>query len=149
MIFAFATPQSFAPSASTSTSSPSVSPCVCQVDAPRTVEDCARDFLTQRAVQQTIFCSFMLRDETNARWLEAFLNPNVTGSGLYDVHACNILQYPSNDYLKRLLHAPKEKLVINKPIPGRTNNKNPYIKRRYFTYEVDIEPDKIARRVMV
>lgn len=105
----------------------------------------ARDFLTQRAVQQTMFCARVLRDETTVNWLEDFLDHN----GLDDLHACDALRCSSDEYLTRLLQEPPITLQIKKPIPGRTNNKNPYIQRRYFTYDVEIIPRKLGLRIMV
>ncbi|CAN8069751.1 unnamed protein product [Agarophyton chilense] len=104
----------------------------------------ARDFLTQRAVQQTMFCSRVLRDETTVRWLEEWLGHH----GLDDLHHCDALKVPSEQYWTSLLEAPAENYEIKKPIPGRTTRKNPYIKRRYFTYEVEIVPRMLARRIL-
>lgn len=92
-----------------------------------------------------MFCAQMLRDETTRRWLEEWQGH----SGLYDLHHCDALRVRSADYLAGLLRAPVETLQIKKPIPGRTTRKNPYLKRRYFTYSVDIVPRKLALRVLV
>ncbi|KAI0567699.1 hypothetical protein FGB62_1g12 [Gracilaria domingensis] len=104
----------------------------------------ARDFLTQRAVQQTMFCSRVLRDETTVRWLQEWFGHH----GLDDLHHCDALKVPSEKYWASLLAAPTENYVIKKPIPGRTSRPNPYIKRRYFTYEVEIVPRMLARRIL-
>lgn len=91
-----------------------------------------------------MFCARVLRDETTVNWLEDFLDHN----GLDDLHACDALRCSSDEYLTRLLKEPPIVLEIKKPIPGRTNNKNPYIQRRYFTYDVEIIPRKLALRVL-
>ncbi|PXF45655.1 hypothetical protein BWQ96_04559 [Gracilariopsis chorda] len=104
----------------------------------------ARDFLTQRAVQQTMFCSKVLRDETTVRWLEDWLDHH----GLDDLHHCDALKVRSEQYLSALLEAPSETLLVKKPIPGRTSRNNPYIKRRYFSYNVHIVPRLLARRIL-
>ena len=92
-----------------------------------------------------MFCSRVLRDETTLHWLEDFLDHH----GLDDLHHCDALRLPSTEYLTRLLKEPPIELLIRKPIQGRTTNKNPYIKRRYYEYNVDIVPRKIGRRVLV
>lgn len=92
-----------------------------------------------------MFCARVLRDETTVRWLEDFLGHN----GLDDLHHCDALNVSSQNYLSSLLKEPTVVLQIKKPIPGRTNNTNPYITRRYFCYDVEIVPRNIARRVMV
>lgn len=92
-----------------------------------------------------MFCAQMLRDETTANWLEDWLDHK----GLYDLHHCDALRVRSEEYLKRLFKEPPVTLKIKQPIPGRTTRKNPYIQRRYFTYDVEIVPKKIGMRVLV
>lgn len=117
----------------------------CGLQPRRGAADRARDFLTQRSVQQVMFCARVLRDETTTRWLEAFLGHE----GLDDLHHCDALRVPSDEYITQLLNEPPVTLNINKPIPGRTTNSNPYLKRRYFSYDVDIVPRTIGLRVLV
>lgn len=110
----------------------------------RSSSDRAKDFLTQRAVQQTMFCSRVLRDETTLRWLEDWLDHQ----GLDDLHHCDALRVSSTEYLNRLFKEPPVLLHIRKPIPGRTTNKNPYLQRRYFQYDVEIVPRQIGLRIL-
>lgn len=111
----------------------------------RTDHSRAKDFLTQRAVQQTLFCSRVLRDETTLRWLQEFLDQQ----GLDDLHHCDALKCGSEEYLTALFKQPPIVFEIKKPIPGRTNSNNPYLKRRYFTYDVEIVPRKLGLRILV
>lgn len=87
----------------------------------------------------------MMRDQTTADWLEDFEGH----TGLHDFHACDGLRIPSTEYLTKLFQAPPETITIHKPIPGRTTNPNPYLKRRYFSYDVTINPRILAKRVLV
>ena len=92
-----------------------------------------------------MFCAKVLRDETTVNWLEDWLDHQ----GLDDLHHCDALNVSSEQYFESLLNEPNVTLQIHKPIPGRTNNKNPYLKRRYFTYDVEINPRALARRILV
>ena len=86
-----------------------------------------------------------MRDETTLRWLEDFQGHQ----GLDDLHHCDALQLQSETYLKLLVTEPPVTLTVKKPIPGRTTSKNPHLKRRYLTYQVDIVPRNIAFRILV
>jgi hypothetical protein len=111
----------------------------------------ARDFVTQRAVQQLLFTSRELRDETAANWLDDF-----AGGGLHDRHVADALRDAGGNridaarFLRALLSAPVETLTIKKPYAGRggTTRENPYIEKKYFTYDVDIVPRFLGRRVL-
>lgn len=92
-----------------------------------------------------MFCARVLRDETTVRWLEDWLGHQ----GLDDLHHCDALLVSSENYMDALLKEPAILLQIKKPIPGRTNNKNPYLKRRYLSYDVEINPRSLARRILV
>lgn len=92
-----------------------------------------------------MFYAKILRDETTLRWLEDWLGHY----GLDDLHDCDALNVSSDEYFISLLKEPPITLEIKKPIPGRTTNVNPYIKRRYFCYDVEINPRSIAHRIMV
>lgn len=86
-----------------------------------------------------------MRDETTANWLQEFLDHN----GLHDLHACDAFRVSTCEYLTALFGAPLETITVHKPIPGRTTNPNPYLKKRYLTYDVDITPRTLAMRVLV
>lgn len=120
---------------------------VCMMGArrPRSGAERAKDFLTQRAVQQTMFCAKVLRDETTVNWLSEFQGHE----GLFDLHCCDALKLQSEEYLKSLFNEKTVKWLVKKPIPGRTGSTNPYLKRRYFEYEVDIVPSRLGRRIVV
>lgn len=115
------------------------------------VRQYARDFLTQRAVQQIIFTSRQLRDETSAKWLDDF-----TGGGLEERHVCNALRFAdgncvsTKEYLTALLSAAPESYTIRKPFAGRggSTKTNPYLETKYFEYQMDIVPQKLGRRVL-
>lgn len=92
-----------------------------------------------------MFCSRVLRDETTVRWLEEWLGHH----GLDNLHHCDALQTKSDDYLTRTFKEPPVVLQIKKPIPGRTSRDNPFMKRRYFCYDVEIVPQKLALRILV
>lgn len=94
---------------------------------------------------QVLFCARVLRDETTVRWLEEFEGHY----GLDDLHHCDALKVSSEIYLKKMLREAPIVITVKKPIPGRTTNTNPYIKRKYFTYDVEIVPRHIARRIFV
>lgn len=110
-----------------------------------------RDFVTQRAVQQAMFTSLMLRGETNAGYLDRFC-----GGGMEDAHVCDALRdaegarVGSDEFLRALLRAPEEVVLVKKPFAGRGGSTatNPYIKKRYFEYEVDIKPRLLGKRVL-
>lgn len=114
------------------------------------IRHCARDFITQRAVQQIIFTSRELRDETTAKWLDDF-----TGGGLEDRHVCDALRLADGErvstkkYLTALLSAPNETYTIKKRFAGHggSTKTNPFLQTKYFQYDVDIMPRKIGRRV--
>lgn len=109
------------------------------------------DFLTQRAMQQAIFTSRMLRDETSAGYLDRFC-----GGGMEDAHVCDALRdasgarVASGAFLRALLRAPDEEILVKKPIAGRGGSTatNPYLKQRYFEYTVDIKPRLLGQRVL-
>lgn len=111
----------------------------------------ALDFVTQRATQQSIFTSRVLRDETTARWLNEFC-----GGGMEDTHVCDRLRnadgerVSSEGFIRSLLTAPAETILVRKPYAGRggSTNTNPYIKKKYFEYEVDVSPRRIGMRVL-
>lgn len=126
---------------------PSIHMCTPSPPSPRirTDQSRAKDFLTQRAVQQTLFCSRVLRDETTLSWLQEFLDHH----GLDDLHHCDALKCDSEQYLTALFKQPPIAFEIKKPIPGRVNSNNPYITRRYFTYDVEIVPRKLGLRILV
>lgn len=118
---------------------------------PYRARESACDYLTQRAVQQLMFTSRVLRDETSSRWLDEF-----AGGGLDDRHVCDALRNADGTrvgwrpFLRSLLTAEPENLTIRKPVAGRGGSTatNPYLKPRYFTYDVQIVPRKLARQVL-
>lgn len=133
-------------------SPPSACPCAALPEAARArAAQAARDFLTQRAAQTIMFTSRTLRDETSALWLDRFF-----GGGMEDAHVADALRSStgarttSADQLRALFRAPGETIHVKKPRMGRggATSKNPYIRDRYFEYDVDIEPRMLGRRLL-
>jgi hypothetical protein len=102
-------------------------------------------------MQQVMFTSRVLRDETTASWLDRF-----AGGGMEDVHAADALRdaggarASSGAVLRALLTAPPETIAVRKPFAGRGGSTatNPYIKRKFLEYDVRLEPRTVGRRVL-
>ena len=129
-------------------------------------------FLTQRAVQQQLYYFALGQDRTSHAYLAEYLRPppgddeDRTRSPPLDEDYHGVDALPtgtSRDYLCCLLEEPNLEITIKKEMgcggatelrrfdarTGQYINRsvNPYLKKRYHSYNVDIRPQQICRQL--
>jgi len=131
-------------------------------------------FLTQRAVQQTLYYMWIGMDHTKRDFLAEYLRPppddddegRRTRAPPLDEDYHGVAALPtatSRDYLCQLLQEPDLEITIKKEMgcgggrghgglnsfTGEPINRqnNPYLKPRYYEYTEEIDPAEIARRI--
>jgi len=113
---------------------------------------CIKQFLTQRSIQSFMFLAEQVRDPHTADWVERLLETsdllNYHGTGAFD-----ITKYPNWDsFFLYLMQQPKSTIIIQAKRRGRGHGgwskNNPYLKDRYVEYEIKIDPEGIAPRIL-